>query len=62
MIGAAIVLTAIVIPGPIQVIGGIIFIVNLVIVPRVLDANGIIGSDWRIGAGGDNSGGGGGGG
>ncbi|MGB2156418.1 MAG: hypothetical protein ACPHZ4_05395 [Candidatus Poseidoniaceae archaeon] len=62
LIGAAIVLTAIAFPGPIQVIGGIIFIVYLVIVPRVLEANGIIGSDWRSGAGGDNSGGGGGGG
>ena len=61
LVGAAIVLIAIAFPGPIQGIGGVIFILYLIIVPRVLEAKGIIGSDWRSGGGGDNSGGGGGG-
>lgn len=61
LIGAAIVLFSIANPGPVQNIGGIIFIIYLVVVPRFLEAKGIISPDWTKGGGGDNSGGGGGG-
>ncbi len=57
LVGAAIVLTAFAFSGPIRGIGTIIFIVYVVIVPRVLEAKGIIGSGWRSGRGGEGGGG-----
>ena len=61
LIGAAIVLFSIANPGPVQNIGGIIFIVYVFVVPSFLVAIGILSPDWKSGSGGDNSGGGGGG-
>ena len=50
LIGAAIVLTAIAFPGPIQVIGGIIFIVYLVIGLSCLPSETIVGASLNTDA------------